>query len=89
MMHPFMTYADGTELIRSDLKDGEVLVRIESPDDADFFHSLDAWLPSYRLENVNGYSVAEQEQWIAELHRLAPAILGLAMEEAGLYAEAV
>lgn len=85
MMHPFMTYSDGTELIRSDLKDGQVLVRIESPDEVDFFHSLDAWLPSYRFENVNGYSAAEQEAWLDELHRLAPAILGLATGEERYY----
>ncbi|MDJ1129946.1 hypothetical protein QJ043_07630 [Olsenella sp. YH-ols2217] len=85
-----MTYADGSELIRSDLKEGgRVLVRIESPNADDFFHSVDAWLPDYLFENVNGFSDQDLDEWNAELHRLAPAILGLAMEEAGLYAEAV
>lgn len=57
MMYPFMTLNDDTEITHSEMKpDGQVKVYIETPDDnGGFFHAT-CYLPSYRWENVSGYS---------------------------------
>lgn len=64
MMYPFMTLDDQTEIVHSEMKpDGQVKVYIETPDEKDGFHHAVCWLPSYRWEEVSGYSSAEMERF--------------------------
>lgn len=59
MMYPFMTLEDNTEIVHSEqLKNGEVKVYVETPDEKDGFHNMTCYLPSYSIE-VNGYSEEE------------------------------
>lgn len=60
MMYPFLTLDDETEIVHSEQKEnGEVKVYIEKPDKADGFHNAECWLPSYRWQNINGFSESE------------------------------
>lgn len=60
MMHPFLTLDDGTEIVHSDqFDDGQVKVYIEKPDAELCFRNATCWLPSYRWEDVFGFSEAD------------------------------
>lgn len=60
MMHPFLTLDDGTEIVHSDqFDDGQVKVYIEKPDAELCFRHATCWLPSYRWEDVFGFSEAD------------------------------
>lgn len=60
MIYPFMTLEDDTEITHSEmLPNGEVKVYVEIPDAQDCFHSMVCYLPSYRVEDVLGYSEDE------------------------------
>ncbi len=62
MMYPFMTLNDDTEITHSEMKsDGSVKIYIETPDIKDGFHNAVCWLPKFKWENINGYSVSEME----------------------------
>lgn len=61
MIYPFMTLDDGTEIVHSEfLKDGSVKVHIETPDEKFCFKQATCYLPSYRWEDVYGYSSEEK-----------------------------
>ena len=58
MMYPFMTLNDDTEITHSEMKaDGKVKVYIETPDEFGGFHNATCWLPDYRWEDIEGYSI--------------------------------
>ncbi len=77
MMYPFMTLDDDTEITHSEEKeDGSVKVYIETPDEKDGFHNATCWLPSYRWENIFGYS----DEKIIELKELIKANAHLIIE---------
>lgn len=77
MMYPFMTLDDDTEITHSEEKeDGSVKVYIETPDEKDGFHNATCWLPSYRWENIFGYSDVK----IIELKELIKANAHLIIE---------
>lgn len=64
-MYPFLTLDDNSEIVHSQiLNNGEVKVYIETPDENDGFHSMTCFLPSYRLENMNGYSSNEIQYYL-------------------------
>ena len=57
MMYPFLTLDDGTEIVHSEfLNDGTVRVYMETPDEKLCFRHATCYLPSYRWEDVSGYS---------------------------------
>lgn len=57
MMYPFLTLDDGSEIVHSNmLPDGEVKVYIEKPDEKKCFLHATCYLPSYRWENVEGFT---------------------------------
>lgn len=61
MIYPFMTLDDGTEIVHSEfLKDGSVKVYMETPDEKLCFKHATCYLPSYRWEDVYGYSSEEK-----------------------------
>ena len=62
-MYPFMTLNDETEIVHSDMReDGTVKVYIETPDEKDGFHNMTCYLPTYKIEDVNGYSEEQVEK---------------------------
>jgi hypothetical protein len=57
MMYPFLTLDDNTEIVHSELlKDGSVKVYMETPDEKLCFKHATCYLPSYKWEEVFGYS---------------------------------
>ena len=63
MMYPFLQIDGDTEIVHSDmLPNGEVKVYIEKPDEKDGFHHAECYLPSYRWENIFGFSAGEIER---------------------------
>ena len=64
MMYPFMTLDDGAEIVHSEtLSDGQVKVYIEKPDEKDCFHHATCYLPSYRSEDIYGFSEKEMDRY--------------------------
>ena len=64
MMYPFLTLDDGTEITHSEkLDDASVKVYIEKADEKDCFHHATCYLPSYRWEDVFGFSEGEMERY--------------------------
>lgn len=63
MLHPYLTFPDGTMVLHSDLKrddnGGRVLVQFERPSD-DGFDSVRFELPSYRMTPWEG-SFSDEE----------------------------
>ena len=81
MMYPFMTLNDNTEIVHSEMQeDGEVKVYIETPSDRGGFHSAVCWLPSYRWDDINGYTPTELEGFDALLRSTAHLILEFSKE---------
>lgn len=76
MMYPFMTLDDQAEIVHSEMKpDGQVKVYIEKPDAQDFFHNATCWLPSYRWEEINGFTPEELARYDEVIHSTAHLIL--------------
>ena len=81
MMYPFMTLNDDTEITHSEMKpDGQVKVYIETPDDNGGFFNATCYLPSYRWENVSGYSAEKMDYFNRLLHNNAHLILEFSQE---------
>lgn len=56
MMYGYMTLSDETGIAHSEMKpDGTVKVYFEKPVEGGF-HSATCYLPSYRWENIEGFS---------------------------------
>jgi hypothetical protein len=59
-MYPFLQIDGDTEIVHSErLPNGEVKVYVEKPDAKDGFHNAACFLPSYRWEDINGFTVDE------------------------------
>ena len=72
MMYPFLTLDDEAEIVHSErLEDGSVKVYVEKPDADDGFHTMTCYLPSYRLENVCGFSDAEIDRYLEVIRSTA------------------
>ena len=64
-MYPFMTLDDETEIVYSDKReDGTIKVYVETPDEKDGFHNMTCYLPTYKIEDVNGYSEKQVENYM-------------------------
>lgn len=87
MMYPFMTLDDQAEIVHSDMaQNGEVKVYIEKPDAKDCFHHAACYLPSYRWEDVYGFTQAEIDRYHEVIQSTAHLILEFA--QAGGFANA-
>lgn len=76
MMYPFLTLTDETEIVHSEMKpDGQVKVYIERPDEKDGFHHASCFLPSYRWEDISGFSKEEISHYQEILESTAHLIL--------------
>lgn len=81
MMYPFMTLTDNTEIVHSDtLKNGEVKVYIEKPDEKDCFHHATCFLPEYRWEDIYGFTDKEINYFQGLLESTAHLIIRFAQE---------
>lgn len=64
MMYPFLQLDDNTEIVHSEmLPSGEVKVYVEKPDEKDGFHNAFCYLPSYRWEEISGFTGDEIEKY--------------------------
>lgn len=62
MMYKFMTLDDGTEIVHSEYyENGEVKVYVETPDEDKGFLHMTVFLPSYRIEEIEGYNSEKVE----------------------------
>ena len=76
MMYPFLTLDDEAEIVHSEMKpDGQVKVYVEKPDEKDCFHHATCWLPTYRWEEVFGFSPNELERYEEVIRSTAHLIL--------------
>ena len=79
MMYPFLTLSDETEIVHSERKpDGQVRVYIERPDEKDGFHNASCFLPSYRWEEINGFTQEEIAYYQSVIESTAHLILRFA-----------
>lgn len=76
MIYPFMTLENDTVITHSEmLPNGEVKVFVETPDEKDCFHRLVCYLPSYRIEEVIGYSKTEIDKYVQFIKEAAHLII--------------
>ena len=81
MMYPYMTLADETEIVHSEIReDGTVKVYIETPDENDGFHNMTCYLPNYEIKEVNGYSDKQVEEFMEIIKSTAHLIMEFAKE---------
>lgn len=81
MMYPFLTLDDSAEIVHSEMKpDGSVKVCIEKPDAADCFHHATCYLPSYRWEDIYGFSAEELSRYEEVIRSTAHLILQFSQE---------
>ena len=79
MMYPFLQIDGDTEIIHSDmLPNGEVKVYVEKPDAKDGFHHASCFLPSYRWEDVEGFSTKEIDRYQEVIESTAHLIMEFA-----------
>ena len=75
-MYPFLQLDDNTEIVHSEmLPNGEVKVYVEKPDEKDCFHNAYCYLPSYRWENIFGFSDEEIAKYQSIIESVAHLII--------------
>lgn len=83
MMYPFMKLDDNTEVVHSEAYDDHgvetVKVYFERPVYGDF-QSAECYLPSYRWENVDGFSEVKIQELQEFLQSVAHIVIRLARE---------
>ena len=80
MMYGYMTLPDDTGIAHSEMKpDGSVKVYLERPVEGGF-HSATCYLPTYRWENISGFSEDEIRKFDKILHDNAHLILEFSQE---------
>ena len=76
MMYPLLQLDDNTEIVHSEmLPNGEVKVYVEKPDEKDCFHNAYCYLPSYRWENIFGFSDEEIAKYQSIIESVAHLII--------------
>ncbi len=76
MMYPFLQIDGDTEIVHSEmLQNGEVKVYIEKPDAQDGFHHAYCFLPSYRWEDIQGFTADEIARYQQVIESTAHPIL--------------
>ena len=79
MMYPFLQIGGDTEIVHSDmLPNGEVKVYVEKPDVKDGFHHASCFLPTYRWEDVKGFSTKEIDRYQEVIESTAHLIMEFA-----------
>jgi hypothetical protein len=81
MMYPFMTLDDNTEIVHSEMQpDGTVKVYMEQPDAQTGFRHATCYLPSYRWEDISGFSDQEIARYQEVIESTAHLILQFSQE---------
>ena len=81
MIYPFMTLEDDTVITHTEMRDdGTVKVYIETSDEKDCFHSMECFLPSYKVENIKGYTKEEVDYYLAFIKEAANLIIEFSQE---------
>jgi len=81
MMFPFLTLDDQTEIVHSEMRvDGTVKVYMEKPDAKDCFHSAVCILPSYKWQDVEGFTQEEISRYQQVIESTAHLILQFSQE---------
>lgn len=81
MMYAFMTLDDNTEIVHSEMRsDGSVKVYMERPDEKLGFCHATCYLPSYRWEDIAGFTPAEVEHLKDVIQSTAHLILQFSQE---------
>lgn len=76
MIYPFLTLDDETEITHSEFLDlKQVKVYVEKPDEKDCFHHLTCYLPSYNIEEQDGFSDEEIKKYMEIIHSTAHLIM--------------
>lgn len=90
MIYPFMTLEDDTVITHTEMRDdGTVKVYIETPDEKDCFHSMECFLPSYKVENIKGYTKEEVDYYLAFIKEAANLIIEFSQEGGFAHAAAI
>lgn len=80
MMYPFMQLEDNTEIVHSEILDGEkVKIYIERPIEGGF-QSATCFLPEYNWEDVSGFSGADIERFQEIIESTSHLIIRFAKE---------
>jgi len=83
MMYPFMTLADGTEIVHSDpfFKDGKEKVRVylEKPVFGGF-HSAECLLPDFEWQSCHGFSENDLSGYLNFLKSVSHVVISPARE---------
>ncbi|MBQ3725339.1 MAG: hypothetical protein IJQ17_01025 [Oscillospiraceae bacterium] len=79
MMYPFLQIDGDTEIVHSEmLPGGEVKVYVEKPDAKDGFHHATCFLPTYRWEDIQGFSAKEIDRYQEVIESTAHLIMEFA-----------
>ena len=79
MMYPFLQIDGDTEIVHSEmLPGGEVKVYVEKPDTKDGFHHATCFLPTYRWEDIQGFSAKEIDRYQEVIESTAHLIMEFA-----------
>lgn len=79
MMYPFLQIDGDTEIVHSEmLPSGEVKVYVEKPDAKDGFHHATCFLPTYRWEDIQGFSAKEIDRYQEVIESTAHLIMEFA-----------
>ncbi|MBR0211178.1 MAG: hypothetical protein IJQ46_02185 [Oscillospiraceae bacterium] len=79
MMYPFLQIDGDTEIVHSEmLPGGEVKVYVEKPDAKDGFHHATCFLPTYRWEDIQGFSAKEIDRYREVIESTAHLIMEFA-----------
>ena len=90
MMYPFLQLDDDTEIVHSELKpDGQVKVYLEQPDAKTGFNHATCWLPSYRWEDIYGFSPDQIQYYQSVIESTAHLIMEFAAEGGFNHAQVV
>lgn len=78
-MYPFLQIDGDTEIVHSEmLPGGEVKVYVEKPDAKDGFHHATCFLPTYRWEDIQGFSAKEIDRYQEVIESTAHLIMEFA-----------
>ena len=81
MMYPFLTLDDNTEIVHSDmLSDNSVKVYIEKPDEKKGFLHASCYIPSYRWEDIDGFTPKDIERFQEIIESTSHLILEFSQE---------
>lgn len=80
MYYPYCTIQESIEVVHTPLKNGYTTVHFEKPDKIYGFKTLDCVIPSYRVNNIVGFSDTEVSELVTFCRNNASLLLKYASE---------